>query len=285
MEKHFQLKKIFFLVVLLITTGNNSLSAQNNIEQQYKIAESLFKAELYFDAITEYKRLLLFDEQKKFESEANYKIALSYKMGSKYDEAIQYFIKAEKSTSPQDQKFVIQTQIVRTNILRRTTDRAFELLSRLETDPVNMGKIEEITYWRGWAYIFRDDFENAAIQFGKINEGIELKKICLQAHSDKYSVTFAKVISYILPGAGQIYTGEIISGLISLGWNALFGFLTLNAFIENRIFDGILIGDLLFLRFYTGNVQNAGKFATEKNLEITNKTLRYIQNNYRGIKP
>ncbi|MGB8320515.1 MAG: hypothetical protein WCE54_20455, partial [Ignavibacteriaceae bacterium] len=62
-------------------------------------------------------------------------------------------------------------------------------------------------------------------------------------------------------------------------------YITVNAFIENRAFDGIVVGELLWLRFYRGNVQNAGKFTEEKNKEISNKALEYLQLNYDGEKP
>jgi hypothetical protein len=65
----------------------------------------------------------------------------------------------------------------------------------------------------------------------------------------------------------------------------LWGYLTINAFNEDRIFDGVMIGTLLWWRFYSGNLQNAEKFATEKNLKKTNAALRYLQNNYIGKKP
>ena len=100
-----------------------------------------------------------------------------------------------------------------------------------------------------------------------------------------YSVSFAKTISYIIPGAGQIYTGEYISGLLSLGWNVLWGYLTIRSFIDERIFDGIVIANFLWLRFYRGNFQNAEKFAEEKNLIISNKGLEYLQYEYSGRKP
>lgn len=282
-------KKEFYLTLFSFFIFLTPLYSQINVEGQYKTAETLYKSEHYFDAVTEYKRLLFFDASGKWSFEGNLKIALCYKMGGKYDSAIQFFIKAEKSAPTPEDKFNVQIQIIRTNILRKTTGRAIELLDLLEADKGNISKIEEINYWRGWAYMLGDDFEKASAQFALTGMGEELKKICDKAHSDKYSVTFAKVISYILPGAGQIYTGEILSGILSgimsLGWNVLFGYLTVNSFVENRIFDGILTGDLLFLRFYRGNIQNAEKFAIEKNLDITNKTLFYIQNNYKGIKP
>jgi hypothetical protein len=88
-----------------------------------------------------------------------------------------------------------------------------------------------------------------------------------------------------VPGAGQIYTGNYLSGILSLGWNILWGYTTITAFQANRIFDGIMVGDLLWLRFYNGNNQNAEKFAIEKNLEISNNALIYLQNVYTGEKP
>ena len=100
-----------------------------------------------------------------------------------------------------------------------------------------------------------------------------------------YSVSFAKTISYIIPGAGQIYTGEYISGLLSLGWNILWGYLTIKSFIDERIFDGIVIANFLWLRFYRGNLQNAEKFAKEKNLIISNKAMNYLQFEFKGLKP
>jgi len=285
MKRFKDIKKKFFLAILILLLGFSYNSAQINLPAQFNTAEKLFKAELYFDAITEYKRLLCFDSIRQFEYQANLKIGICYKEGGKYNDAIPFLIKAEKSAPGKDQKFDAAILIVRVNILRRTTGRALELLGQLETGEAEKSKIDEIKYWRGWAFMFADDFEKGAACFAQTPLGDELKKICLNAHSDKYSVTFAKVISYILPGAGQFYTGEILSGIMSLGWNVLFGLMTVNAFIENRVFDGILVGDLLFLRFYRGNLQNAEKFAIEKNLEITNKTLLYIQNNYKGIKP
>jgi hypothetical protein len=76
-----------------------------------------------------------------------------------------------------------------------------------------------------------------------------------------------------------------LSGTLSLGWNILFGYLTINAIVEDRIFDALIIGNFLWLRFYSGNIQNAEKFAVQKNLQISNKALEYLENQYKGEKP
>ena len=99
------------------------------------------------------------------------------------------------------------------------------------------------------------------------------------------SPVVAAVMSAVVPGAGQFYTGEYVSGLISLGWNVLWGYLTVSAFVDDRVFDGIMIVTLLWWRFYTGNLQNAEQFALEKNLNISNDALSYLKNDYTGGKP
>ena len=261
------------------------IQAQDYLKSQFNYANDLFKAEQYYDAITEYKRLLLFDSTNTYRYQTEFKIGESYKGGAKYDDAIKYFSLAEKDAQDKDEIFAAKTQVIRSNILRRTTDRALQLLDELEKDSTFRGEIDTIYYWRGWAYMFADNWKSAARAFATINPSHPLKILADQTDRAKVSVTFAKVISYILPGAGSIYTGKILSGLMSLAWNAAAGYWTINAFTSNRIFDGFVVGELVWFRFYRGSIQNAEEFAVQKNIDIANKSLRYLQNEYKGIKP
>ncbi len=92
-----------------------------------------------------------------------------------------------------------------------------DLINSLEDDERFSAKKDELNYWRGWAYIFADDWENAAFSFGKIDSQHELKLLAQKVEDEKYSVNLAKFISMIIPGAGQFYMGEYVSGLLSLG--------------------------------------------------------------------
>ena len=277
------MKKILFiplyLSIILISYG------QNNLSIQYDYAGNLFNAGQYFDSITEFKRLLFFDSSGKYSYDANLKIGQSYKAGGRYDDAVRYFSVAELNAKNDDQIYEAKTEIIRTNILRRTTARALQLCDEIESDRRYGDKADEINYWRGWACIFADNWKNASGFFSRIDPGHELKLLADNTERAKVSVTFAKVISYILPGAGAIYCGKFLSGLMSLGWNVLAGYWTVNSIMEKRVFDGIAAGELVWLRFYRGAVHNAEFFAIEKNLEITNKSLRFLQNEYKGIKP
>jgi len=259
--------------------------SQVNLDTQFELAKKLFEEENYFDAVTEFKRLLFFDSQKQFTYSANEYIGQSFKMGGKFSEAVIHFTLAEINAKDEEQLYNARIEIIRVNILRRTTSKAIRLLDSLEADQRFVKKKDEINYWRGWAYIFADEWDKASYAFSKTNSEHELKKLVDQVEQEKYSVTFAQIISYIFPGAGQIYTGHYISGLLSLGWNILWGYISINSFIEERIFDGLMVTNFLWLRFYMGNIQNAAKFAEEENRRISNSALRYLQNEYKGIKP
>lgn len=272
---------IIFIAIFFVST----LFAQNSFDEQFNLTKKLYSNENYFDTVTELKRLLFFNPNSEYIYSAYETIGKSYKQGAKFSDAIRYFTLAEINALSVDEIYNSRIDIIRVNILRRTTDRAFKLLDSLEADIRFNDKIDEINYWRGWAFIFADDWENAAVTFAGIDSTIELTVLAKKVDDDLYSVSFAKTISYIIPGAGQIYTGEYISGLLSLGWNILWGYLTIKSFIDERIFDGIVIANFLWLRFYRGNLQNAEKFAKEKNLIISNKAMNYLQFEFKGLKP
>jgi hypothetical protein len=273
------------LILLLILFSSPGLNAQNSGLEQFNFAKKLFVEEKYFDAVTEFKRLLFFDESADYSFEANRLIGLSYKQGAKFSDAVYHFSEAELNARTDEESFEMKIEIVKINILRRTTERALKLLENLEGDERFANKQNEINYWRGWAYFFADDWQQASFSFEQIDSSHSLKIFADSVHNNFYDVTLAKVLSTFLPGAGQFYTSEYISGLISLGWNVLWGYLTINAFVEDRVFDGVMVGTLLWWRFYTGNRHNAETFAEEKNLEMSNNALKYLKENYTGPKP
>jgi len=275
----------YFLIFLMFIIPCTNGFGQSSFDAQFQLAEKLYRNENYFDAITESKRLLFFEKNKKYDFEAYFLIANSYKQGAKFTDAIRYFTLAELSARNNEELFNAKTEIIRVNILRRTTGNAFKLLDSLQNDRRFASKINQITYWRGWAYIFADEWDKASLEFAKIDSTKKLSEFTKQVDEDLYSVSFAKITSYIIPGAGQFYTGEYLSGLLSLGWHLLWGYTTIKAVVDNRIFDSFMVANFLWLRFYRGNLQNAENFAKEKNLVISNKALHFLQYQYKGLKP
>lgn len=274
-------KNISLLLIVLIS----NVFGQSTLKQQFDFANQLYDQERYFDAITEFKRLQFFDKQDEYSFQSNLLIGKSYKAGAKYDESIKYFVISEMKAISDEEYFNAKTLNARANILRRTNKQAEKILNELLLDTRFMLKEKEIKYWIGWNYIFSDEWGKAYQIFNEDNLDTALARQCKFVEDEHYSVDFAKYSSYLIPGFGQFYTGEYISGALSLGWNILFGYLTINAFAEDRIFDAIVIGNFLWLRFYSGNIQNAEKFAVQKNLEISNKALDYLQYHCKSERP
>ncbi len=278
--------KIFLIILSLLFVKSNLIYSQSpDLKNQLQYAQKLYDDEQYFDAITEFKRLLFFDNDNEYTFTSNFMIGKSYKMGAKFSDAIIYFTKAEIAAVNYEDIYKTKIEKIRCNILRRTTENAKQLLSEVEDNNRFKNKIDEINYWRGWADIFSDDWEQASIDFEKSKMDTSLSVFCKDVDDKRYSTVFETVLSVFIPGAGQFYTGHYFSGLLSLGWNVLWGYITINAFIDNRIFDGFAVANLLWLRFYNGNLQNAKKFAEENNLKISNRALYYLQYEYRGLKP
>lgn len=270
--------KVFLLVLLLIP----ALFAQDALQGQYRLSDSLYKNEKYFDAITELKRLLFFDNEQRYAYDASVLIAQCYRQGGKYTDAIEWFTKAEMNALNKEDIPYVQLEKIKIHILRRNTMQALKEVDQLFQ---SAGDTSNANYWKGWGYIFNDEWDKGAEYFSRSSNGNELKLISEQTSSKLYNKTTAKIMSYIIPGAGQIYTGHYFKGLLSLGWNILWGYTAINAFNADRIFDGVAVTSLLWLRFYNGNITNAEKFATEENRKISDTALDYLRNNYKGDKP
>lgn len=274
-------KKILALFPLLLI----NVFSQNSKQEQYEYARNLYVQEKFFDAITELKRLQFFDKENTFAFQTNLLIGKCYKSGAKFDDAVKYFTLAEINAKNDSDYFESQILNVRTNILRRTNKQAERMLTQLSQDSRFSFKAKEIKYWAGWNFMFTNQWQEAYQIFSEEELDTTLANLCKSVDDKLYSEKFAKYSSYFIPGLGQFYTGEYLSGTLSLGWNILFGYLTINSFVEDRAFDGIIIGNLLWLRFYTGNIQNAEKFVIQKNLQLSNNALEYLQKNFSGEKP
>ena len=275
--------RFFLRTILIVSLFSPRILSQDFLKAQFEYADSLYASGNYFDAITEFKRLMFFDTLGVFEYDALMKIGLCYKGGAKFDEATKSFAEALAKTNKEHEKYNAAVQIIRTNILARHTDAAINSIVSLERNADDNQK-KLLEYWRAWALMFSEKWEKAKVIFDALGER-ELSAICKNVLEERYSPFIAKGLSYVIPGAGQIYTGEYLSGAMSFGWNFLWGYFTLKAVFANRVFDALVIGNLLWFRFYRGNLQNAEKFVRKKNIAIYNKAYGYLKNKFRGLKP
>ncbi|RPI67953.1 MAG: hypothetical protein EHM47_15095, partial [Ignavibacteriales bacterium] len=135
---------LYLYTLLLIISSSAEIHSQTEIEEQFNLAKKYYEEENYFDAVTEFKRLLFFSVRDVYDYESNMLIGLSYKSGARFSEAIQYFSLAEISSKSVDDIFEARIEIIKVNILRRTIERAFVLLDSLQNDSSFSSRVDEL---------------------------------------------------------------------------------------------------------------------------------------------
>jgi tetratricopeptide (TPR) repeat protein len=278
-----RIKILLMIVVAALPASQiNAQKHDSPLQTQKLYADSLFNAGNYYQAITEYKRLNFFDKSVELKTYSLQQIAMAYKEGGFYNNSADYFSEALETTENKVEKGNIEINLARTFLRGRKINKALNELDEYE----NITEDSLIAdYWRGWAYMLNNQTPLASYYFKRSVAGSQIAAMLDSVAAKEYSVFNVKLMSYILPGSGQIYTGHYLSGAMSFAWNALFGYMAIKAFQDRRIVEGLLIGDLLWYRFYRGNIQNAEKFANEKNIKLINQLIENLQNNYKGKMP
>lgn len=198
------------------------------------------------------------------------------------DSSETYFLKAETIAGKGSFGFAARKERIRLRIASGFPLKALGLIETTRAEyPDSAGVLD---YWKSWALMRIGDFKGAA-ECLRDPAYAELYSYCLRVDRRKYYVTFAGVISYILPGACGLYSGRYFEGGMSLAWNALSAYFSLGAFARGRPLEGSLLAGLLWARFYRGNLQNSRKYEKEEKLKILNESLEYLRNNYKGQKP
>lgn len=275
------MRSVTFLLLILLCSA--SLPQSADAVSLFTKGKELYEKNAYFHAITELKRYLFFAQDSSLHHPANLMIAISYRRGGFYRLASPYFLNARDYARDPADKAAVMIEHAKNEILKGTSATALKLLDLVSAQDTS--RQTEITYWKGIAELFAGNLEQAANTLEIAAPGDPLAALCRAGAQETVNPQVLKLISAFLPGIPQIYMGEYASGLLSLGWCGLWGYTAVNAFISDRIFDGIMTGNFLFFRFYNGNLENAELFGQNHNTRIKNSILTYYQNNYNGLKP
>lgn len=90
----------------------------------------------------------------------------------------------------------------------------------------------------------------------------------------------AAVFSFLCPGSGEIYGGNIRLGVTDFLLNAGSGFLLYNALRQKQYVDAGLVISFLVNRFYFGSIRNAQRTADEYNEKKYRRWLEGIEREY-----
>lgn len=268
----------FAICYLLLAINNNDL------------ADSLYQSGYYYEAATEYERLLFFLNspngaesldpsmpEKIVQSKIKFRLALSYLKSGEVEKGRKFLrdlIKTEFAHKAQ--LLLAQSHIG----LGEYYNAELELYDFLITTQ-DSAEIRKAYQLLGWVKLNQKDYPKAINYFNQSpvpQVGLGIKK--LSEYRGK-SPTIALILSSLLPGTGEIYCGKYKTGFLSLLINGL-SVLGIYYSLKNKNYiDAGVIFSIFFNRFYFGSRQNASYFAVEFNERYYRKKIEDLNHRYR----
>jgi TolA-binding protein len=277
----------YFLVSLLTI-----LQPQSEM-RQFLYAEHLFDQRAYRSAILEYKRVLFYHPDMPKEDLARYRIGLSYYHQGNRELAQQRFEEVTRNFPNSPLNLQAQLMLGKTYFDAKnysTARSTFFAVANADGD----GEIAaQARYLRGWCYIHEQAWFKAIAELRTVQQ-LQPDTPLSQASTRLADMTYANTplpfksprlaewMSTFLPGAGQIYAGELEKGLISGAISAAVFYLLVDSIREERYVDAVGIC-LVGSRFYMDNRVKAREWTTEHNRRLELDFLRQLKQQGRDI--
>ena len=274
------IKKPYILLWTIYSFFSIAVNAQT-LEESLLFADKQFELKNDRLALKEYQRVLFFNDGKNLDYIYT-QIATVYFRQQNYLQAAHNYELAYKTSNSDSLKteliFKKASCYMLDNKFRMAT---FELMNLADSSDIQYTKRKN--FYFAVCYWGLEEFDKAKDAFLSIvpekkaadKEKIEqlfAKKKNLYRPNPKT----AKIMSMILPGSGQIYSGDIKNGLNSVLLTG--GFVILGIYMTEyyTFLDAFLTAVPWFLRYYQGGYQKAEKIATHKRDKRRDKTYKEI---------
>lgn len=240
------------------------------------IADDLSSRKLYDDAITEYKRFIFFNPDSPQTAEAYYKIGLCYRSEGKIHNAIEALDNSISLYKDSELANRSRLTLATTLIASQNYNLAKLELTKIINSTNDESLLKKALYFYGIEAIYTRDWRSARDYFSKFyqrDDSIDKINSIIKTTERSYkSPTKAKAMSAIIPGAGQIYSGNWKNGINAFILNgAIIGGIAYNVYKKDYD-NALIIAYLLLLRYYRGNIYHAGKDAERYNQRLDDQT-------------
>lgn len=245
-------------------------------------ADNLVRQGFYDDAITEYKRFIFFNPDSSQIAEAYYKMGLCFRSDRKFHNAIESFNKSIFLSDNPDLANERRLTLATTLIASKNYNLARLELAKIISSTNHEKLLRKAFYFCGIEAIYVRDWKSVEEYFGKYyQKGESLNKIddIIRTTKKSYkSMTKAKIFSAIIPGAGQIYSGNWKDGLNALALNAtVIGGIAYNIYKKDYM-NALMLAYLFLPRYYNGNIYHAGKDIEKYNEKLDDQTASRLIN-------
>lgn len=244
------------------------------------MANTQYQSGNYDFALKEYQRYLFFDPSTN--ARIFYQVGECYWNLHDYSRATEFYDKAF-FTSGQD-SLHFKSLFRKVDCYIRSGDFGLALGDLLSlTDSLQGDNYYMKQFYCGICYYGMQDFSNAEIFFiNSINpvqnrQREEIRKLFSNKKSFyRPNSNTAMYMSMIIPGSGQLYSGEFKNAANSLLLTSLLWYLAIRIGVTESIFDAIITIAPWFQRYYQGGYTRTEQYAIQKRAERRSKIFKQI---------
>lgn len=267
------LKLSILIIFSLLLLGR--LPAQN-FEETIKFADDEFNSGNLTTALKSYQRALFFSEGRENLHLFMQIAEISY-LTQNYESAQKYFGLAYDQSGDDNLKTELLFKKASSQMLNKNFQFAIiDLLSVNDTDRVVQ---KRLNFYLGTCYFGLEDFSKSRSCFEYCVEP-EDKKALADLFSDKKllspSPRKARIMSMILPGLGQTYSGDLKAGFNSLALTSALIALGINISVKYQPVDAIITILPWYQRYYTGGFGKAEEIAAKRRNHKRNKVYTSV---------
>jgi tetratricopeptide (TPR) repeat protein len=270
---------------LVVCLGAYAAPEPGRMDSVFSCAEALYAAGDYDAAITEYKRCLFLSSEPATVGAAYHRIGLGLRSCGRWTESIAALKRSIQAAESAEQKWLRQMDLLATMIAAGRYAGAEYQIAMLAASPAMNGPdtvertsldtyaaaLYALTYrWKeAEAAVVRIESSERPGAAGRSEECRDLLDLLREAQeARRKSPLLARWLSAFLPGAGQVYAGDLRSGLGALAVNSVSVGLLVVTLVRKRYLESALLSLYVVGRFYGGNLSNAEALAREWNHRV-----------------
>ncbi|MBI2441917.1 MAG: outer membrane protein assembly factor BamD [Lentisphaerae bacterium] len=248
-------------------------TAPNEAEKILGFADSLYKRQDYYRAITEYERFVFLFPRHSATPKTQLQIGIAYLKGQKPELAARRF--QDLSERFQGQAVADQASLLlaETFYSMEQYARAIEVLNQYLRANTN-ANVDAARTLQGLCYLREGRPHDVPIALQPIKQNSTMKTsaeaiehaLSVYDQIPRKSPWVAGGLSALLPGAGQLYNHRPRDAALAFLLTGLFGWATYEAYERNEVVTGTGLAVLTFA-WYSGNVYNACNGANKYNRE------------------
>lgn len=260
------MKKWMLCIFLSITLGG--VYAQDSSSYP-EFARSLYEQGSYDEAIEHFRRLSYFEPE---EYTHYYYLGKSYAQLQEYDKGVNFYNRAISNCTDGSISADITFELAQLHMQFKAYDYAALTLWNLREN--NLYVKDRKLFYLGFIELLKNDYAEAEALFQKLSyiDSTDYEALASQLHVMEKKMKHphpkrAKLLSALLPGLGQTYSGDVVgaanSFLLIGGLTTLFIYVQL----QLSLVDAILSIYPWYQRYYIGGTDNAANAAIKRREE------------------